>query len=139
MAATWPAIRTIRSITSWSRRKQIVARMERSEIRDNTIRSRGVPDFASLHPGYKIAERARHVSGRRIGKEKNQSRRARQARRWPVPVRQGRLRDRRAGALGLARSFAVEPPRAWRGLCNLCRKLAQTFSYHQGQDQPHAL
>ena len=25
-----------------------------------------------------------------------------------------------------------EPPRAWRGLCHLCRKLAQAFSGHQG-------
>ena len=32
-----------------------------------------------------------------------------------------------------------QPPRAWRGVCNLCRKLAQAFSHHQGQDQPHAL
>src|SRR5215472_14114667 len=32
----------------------------------------------------------------------------------PMPVRQGRLRDRRAGALGLARSFGIEPARAWR-------------------------
>lgn len=36
----------------------------------------------------------------------------------PMPVRQDLLRDRYAGTLGLARSFAGEPPRAWCGLCH---------------------
>src|SRR6478672_9935800 len=132
MAAISRAIRIIPSIANWSRRKQIVARM--SEATSGAV-SAAFPDVATLFR----ATRARHVSGRRIRKEKDKSRGARQARRRPMSVRQGRLRDRRAGALGLARSFAVEPPRAWRGLCNLCRELAQAFSYHQGQDQPHVL
>src|SRR6185312_5646539 len=138
MAATWQAIQIIRSITSWSRRKTH-RHCERSEAIHRSAKKVWIASFASLLAMTKREDRSNHVSGRRIGKEKNQSRCARQARRRPMPVRQGRLRDRRAGALGLARSFAVEPPRAWRGLCNLCRKLAQTFSYHQGQDQPHAL
>src|ERR1700722_1880783 len=37
----------------------------------------------------------------------------------PMPVWQGFLRSRRARALGLARSFAREPARAWCGLCDL--------------------
>ena len=28
--------------------------MERSEIRDTCRRADGIPDFASLHPGYKL-------------------------------------------------------------------------------------
>src|ERR1700737_4113265 len=50
-----------------------------------------------------------------------------------MPVRQGLLRDRHTSPLGLARSFAWQPPRAWRGLRDLCRKLAQAVSHHQGQ------
>ena len=57
----------------------------------------------------------------------------------PMPVRQGLLRDRHAGALGLARSFGGEPARAWRGLCDLCRKLAQALPHHQGQRRDHPL
>ena len=41
------------------------------------------------------------------------------------------VRDRHAGAVGLARSFRGEPARAWRGLRDLCRKLAQALSDHQ--------
>ena len=75
----------------------------------------------------------------RNGEEENQSGSCGQTRHRPMPVRQGRLRDRRAGALGLARSFRREPSRAWRGLCDLCRKLAQAFPYHKRQDRDHAL
>src|SRR5258707_6220152 len=56
-----------------------------------------------------------------------------------VPVRKSLLRDRHAGALGLARSLTREPARAWRGVCDLCRKLAQAFPDHQGQDSHQAL
>src|SRR3954447_22343736 len=56
-----------------------------------------------------------------------------------VPVRKSLHRDRYARALGLARSFGGEPARAWRGLRNLCRKLAQAFPHHQGQVRHHAL
>src|SRR5450755_4046507 len=59
--------------------------------------------------------------------------------RGPMPVRQRLLRDRHAGALGLARSFAWQPARAWRGLRDLCRKLAQAFSRHQGRGYDRAL
>ena len=86
-----------------------------------------------------MRRRSRACSRKTMEKKQGQSRRARQTCRRPMPVRQGRLRDRRAGALGLARSFAGEPPRAWRGLCDLCRKLAQAFSHHQRQDRHHAL
>src|SRR5450755_183041 len=59
--------------------------------------------------------------------------------RGPMPVRQRLFRDRHAGALGLARSFAWQPARAWRGLCDLCRKLAQAFSHHEGRGYDRAL
>ena len=57
----------------------------------------------------------------------------------PMPVRQGRLRNRHPGALGLARSFGRLPPRAWRGLCHLCRQLAQAVSGDKGQGRHRAL
>src|SRR6266436_9302537 len=56
-----------------------------------------------------------------------------------MPVRKSLFRDRCARALGLARSFSCEPARAWRGLRDLCRKLAQAFSHHQGQGCHHTL
>ena len=74
-----------------------------------------------------------------MGRDNGQTNRRRRHRIRPMPVRQGRLRDRRARALGLARPFRIEPPRAWRGLRHLCRQLAQTLSYRQGQDADHAL
>ncbi len=61
---------------------------------------------ASLHRSETDEWSSTHVSGMTNGEEENdKSRRARQACHRPMPVRQGRLRDRRAGALGLARSF----------------------------------
>ncbi len=57
----------------------------------------------------------------------------------PMPVRQGRIRDRRAGALGLARSFYREPSRARRGLCHICRELGQAFPYHERRKRDRAL
>src|SRR5882672_4986322 len=57
----------------------------------------------------------------------------------PMPVRKSRLRDRRAGALGMARSFTWQPSRPWRGVRDLCRKLAQALSDHQGQSGNLAL
>src|SRR5262249_22590637 len=42
-----------------------------------------------------------------------------------VPLRQRRGGDRRAGALGLARSFGGKPSRAWRRLRDLCRQLQE--------------
>jgi hypothetical protein len=56
-----------------------------------------------------------------------------------MPVRRGPIRDRCARALGLARSFGREPAGARRGVCDLCRKLAQALSHHQGQHRDHAL
>src|SRR3981081_779898 len=56
-----------------------------------------------------------------------------------VPVRQGLLRDRYAGTLGLARSFGRKPARAWLCIRDLCRKLAQAIPDHQGQGRDHAL
>ena len=80
--------------------------MNRMRLRSSGLR-------CARNPGRSREDGAsRHVSGSGIGKEKNQSRSARQTRRRPMPVRQGRLRDRRAGALGLARSFAVSSRRA---------------------------
>jgi hypothetical protein len=46
-------------------------------------------------------------------------------------VRPRRLRDRHARALGLARSFTGEPQSSWRGVCDLCRELAQALSDRQ--------
>src|SRR4051812_32463327 len=67
------------------------------------------------------------------------SRRAGQAGSGPMPMRQSLLRDRRTRALGLARSFGGKPAGAWRGLRNVCRKLAQAFSHHQGRARDRAL
>src|ERR1700730_4490832 len=50
-----------------------------------------------------------------------------------MPVRECLHRDRYAGALGLARSLSGEPARARCGVRDLCRKLAQAVSHHQGQ------
>ena len=74
-----------------------------------------------------------------MGRDNGQANRRRRHRIRPMPVRQGRLRDRRARALGLARPFRIEPPRAWRGLRHLCRQLAQTLPHRQRQDSDHAL
>src|SRR5438105_10709610 len=65
--------------------------------------------------------------------------RARQARPRPMPVRQDLLRDRCARVVGLARSLLGEPARARRGVCDLCRKLAQALADHQGRTRDHPL
>jgi hypothetical protein len=47
-------------------------------------------------------------------------------------VRQCRLRDRRTGALGLARSFRLEPARAWGGLRHYVGSWRKRFRITRG-------
>ncbi len=64
-----------------------------------------------------------------LEKKKTKSRRARQARRRPMPLRQGRLRDRRAGALSLRTIIRRRvAARSWCVPCNLASEAGATAS-----------
>ena len=150
MAARWRAIRIIPSTTSWRRRRSPSLRAQRRSIPGRCEASNSTEFREAIASGLVLGP-SRNDGGCFVaallamttedgsevsepdGKESQPS--PRQTRRRPMPVRQGRLRDRRAGALGLARSFGFKPPRAWRGVRNLCRKLAQALPHHQGQDR----
>ncbi len=82
----------------------------------------------------------RDVSGRRVRADQEaQAGGAGEACGRSMPVRQGPVRDRRAGALGLARPHRRQPPCAWRGLCDLCRQLEEALPHHAGRKRAVAL
>src|SRR5882724_13122650 len=125
MAARRRAILTIPAMASWSRLE------DPPSFRDGAL----APDPESRDSGSDASHRPGMTKNEDANAKTTKS--ARNCPR-PMPVRQRRLRDRCAGALGLARSFDRQPSRAWRGLRHLCRKLAQAFSHYQrrGVDCP---
>src|SRR5262245_26661142 len=137
MAARRRATRITPSTTSWRRRR--LRHCERSEAIQLVFAGKLDCFVASLLAMTVDRFEARNVRRRTTTEEKIQSHLSGKARRRKMPVRQGRLRDRRAGALGLARSFRGKPARPWRGLRHLCRQLAQALSHHQRQGGAFAL
>src|SRR5882757_7554402 len=135
MAATWWGIRIIPSTMSWHRRDpSVIASAAKQSIEPQTrygLLRRGACHRARIRATRWLL--AMTVEGAEGANGKSSTSSGRRIR--PMPVRKSRLRNRRAGALGLARSFTWQPSRAWRGLCDLCRELAQALSDHQRQDR----
>ena len=161
MAAMWRAIRIIRSITSWSRRNSFRHSGSDAKRPDPESRRIRVRCFASPRNDEAIVARMSEATSGTVSAaflamthvraelamfpEEESEKKKTKAVSPGKPAAGQCLCGKVAFEIDVPARWAwhdhspVKPSRAWRGVCNLCRKLAQALPHHQRQDQPHAL